>query len=247
MKNFLNLNRKLATNCCVFFVEFLMEKNAKLMAENPAKTTSHTLRFSMDPFAFRSFIYKDNPYLDKAFIDYDRAKFTDKINEYYSVEKLPLHDGYAPFCKHLFVPNFVGESLKDTMLAITDENKHLLKSEYVSRRKEELPVLTRWFDSKDLQKHNIKIPVAKVVDIILYSREQVCKENASMGIKDAVCEGDYAIISAKPQSKNGEIPMEPITMMRNVLPLEEGGSGVKLDREKYLQSVEFWQGHARVQ
>jgi hypothetical protein len=21
---------------------------------------------------------------------------------------LKLHDGYAPFCKHLFVPNFVG-------------------------------------------------------------------------------------------------------------------------------------------
>lgn len=31
--------------------------------------------------------------------------------------------------------------------------------------------------------------------------------------------------------------MDPITMMRNALGVEEGGSGVKLSRDKYLESV----------
>ena len=29
-------------------------------------------------------------------------------------------------------------------------------------------------------------------------------------------------------------------MIRNALGKEEGGSGVTLNREKYMQSVEFW-------
>jgi hypothetical protein len=38
--------------------------------------------------------------------------------------------------------------------------------------------------------------------------------------------------------------MQPITVMRNALGKEHGGSGVPLDWEKYKQSVEFWQTHA---
>ena len=34
--------------------------------------------------------------------------------------------------------------------------------------------------------------------------------------------------------------MDPITMMRNALGAEEGGSGVKLNREEYKKSVDFW-------
>lgn len=51
-------------------------------------------------------------------------------------------DGYAPFCKHVFVPNFVGAKLG--ALEITDANRHLLRSGYTKRRPEELAVLTRW-------------------------------------------------------------------------------------------------------
>jgi hypothetical protein len=40
--------------------------------------------------------------------------------------------------------------------------------------------------------------------------------------------------------------MDPITMMRNSLGAEEGGSGVKLDRDKYMESVEFWSKNALV-
>jgi hypothetical protein len=40
--------------------------------------------------------------------------------------------------------------------------------------------------------------------------------------------------------------MDPITMMRNALGKEHGGSGVGLDRQKYMESVQFWTKHAIV-
>ena len=41
-----------------------------------------------------------------------------------------------------------------------------------------------------------------------------------------------------------EIVMDPITMMRNALGKEEGGSGVQLDKTAYQKSVDFWSKHA---
>ena len=55
---------------------------------------------------------------------------------------------------------------------------------------------------------------------------------------------DYGIVSVKPQDVDVETPMQPITMMRNALGKEYGGSGVPLDFEKYTESVEFWKKHA---
>lgn len=40
--------------------------------------------------------------------------------------------------------------------------------------------------------------------------------------------------------------MTPITMMRNSLGREEGGSGVPMDREAYNASVAFWESHASI-
>ena len=53
-----------------------------------------------------------------------------------------LVDGYADFCKHVFVRNFVGAKLG--ALQIRDENRHLLQCGYSRRRPEELPVLARY-------------------------------------------------------------------------------------------------------
>ena len=50
-------------------------------------------------------------------------------------------DGYAPFCKHILVRNFVGARLG--AMQITDANRHLLQCGYSRRRPEELPVLAR--------------------------------------------------------------------------------------------------------
>jgi hypothetical protein len=40
--------------------------------------------------------------------------------------------------------------------------------------------------------------------------------------------------------------MNPITMMRNALGKEEGGSGVPLNKKDYLEAVEFWSKNALV-
>lgn len=34
--------------------------------------------------------------------------------------------------------------------------------------------------------------------------------------------------------------MDPITMFRNALGKEHGGSGELIDKTKYLKSIEFW-------
>jgi hypothetical protein len=57
---------------------------------------------------------------------------------------------------------------------------------------------------------------------------------------------DYGIISIKPQNVENELPMDPITMMRNALGKEEGGSGVPLDKNKYMESVNFWSKNALI-
>lgn len=38
--------------------------------------------------------------------------------------------------------------------------------------------------------------------------------------------------------------MQPITMLRNALGREEGGSGVALSRGEYEKSVAYWETHA---
>lgn len=42
------------------------------------------------------------------------------------------------------------------------------------------------------------------------------------------------------QDEDFETPMQPITIMRNALGKEEGGSGVPIDREAYMKSVNYW-------
>jgi hypothetical protein len=57
---------------------------------------------------------------------------------------------------------------------------------------------------------------------------------------------DFGIVSVKFEDEKKETPMDPITMMRNALGKAEGGSGVPLDRVKYMESVKFWEKRALV-
>ena len=75
--------------------------------------------------------------------------------------------------------------------------------------------------------------------------DEVCKENEAMG-KTRTQTAPWGIVSIKPQVVDYEQPMQPITMLRNALGKEEGGSGVPLDREEYQKSVDFWSSHAPV-
>ena len=59
-------------------------------------------------------------------ISIPKVEFLQRINNAY--EQLQLIDGYAPFCKHLFVENFT--ELASSTARITSENAHLLHSDY---------------------------------------------------------------------------------------------------------------------
>jgi hypothetical protein len=148
-----------------------------------------------------------------------------------------LVPGYAPFCYHLFLAN---PTLTTCGFApVTDENQHLLRSGYRSRRDGELPVLERWFDG-------LSAPTANFLDVILYSHAQLVKEAADFPEYQAVPDCDWGIVSIIGTLSAAEPPMPPITQMRNALGAAEGGSGAPLDREKYKHAAEFWQQHAAV-
>jgi len=93
--------------------------------------------------------------------------------------------------------------------------------------------------------------MATFMDVILYSRDQIILENAAMkdkpssaaaaaGSADATNAGlspelssvgengewAWGIVSVKPQTVDYELPMNPITVMRNALGKEEGGRSV---------------------
>lgn len=143
-----------------------------------------------------------------------------------------LFPGYAPFCKLVFLRNWT-DAHTGTM-TITPENERWLKSEYKSRNDEELPVLVRWFEGIP------EVPPAEYLCLVFYDREQLAKEGTDIG------DADYGIVAILGQMHDQEEPMTPITAMRNALGVDEGGSGVPLDREAYRRSVEFWNTHAAV-
>lgn len=165
----------------------------------------------------------------------------------------PLVDGYAPFCKHVFLRNTFIPGLKPGAVAITPANAPQLASGFVRRRPEELAVLARWFP-RDCAAARDR-PDATWLDVILYSREQLEKEAAAMPAADragraptqgAAPSAPWGIISVKAQDVGAELPMQPITMLRNALGREEGGSGVPLDRAAYEAAVDYWSAHAVV-
>jgi len=195
----------------------------------------------MDNFCLKNFI-KWSDSRARAFIDYDPEAFTQHVNDWLTVQiESPLVEGYAPFCKHLFIPNWVA-SVHNCTMEITEKNKHLLESDYVSRTPKELAVLQRWFPKEIVGEHR---QMAKFLDVILYSREQLLKEAEARGEECKDTE-EWGIVSIKPQNIDTELPMEPITMLRNALGKKEGGSGVPLDADAYQKSVEFWKVNARI-
>lgn len=148
-----------------------------------------------------------------------------------------LAPGYAPFCTHLFLQNTT--PIVCSFVPITDENRTQLKSGYVARRERELAVLERWFEDVE--------PVrAAYLDVILYSKAQIDIEAADGPDDDVPPDCDWGIVSLIGTLEAVEPPMPPITQLRNALGVEEGGSGVPIDREAYARAVEFWEAHAPI-
>ena len=137
-------------------------------------------------------------------------------------------EGYAPFCTLHVHRNWT--STKCSVIAIDDGNRHMLRSAYEARTPAELPVLVRWFEG-------LEPPVAAYLVPILYDRAQMAKEGTPI-------DSDWGIVGCLYTLQPDEIPMVPITMLRNALGVEEGGSGVPVDRDAYARSVAFWSAHA---
>ena len=87
-----------------------------------------------------------------------------------------LREGYAPFCKHVFIEN-LDEEVKPGAVRITDANTALLRCGYEARASHELPVLGRWFEGQP----GGGGARARFLDVILYSREQILQETAATG------------------------------------------------------------------
>ncbi|KAF6261580.1 hypothetical protein COO60DRAFT_1501168 [Scenedesmus sp. NREL 46B-D3] len=222
------------------------QQQHRQLASSSMSALLHGDTFFLDNFAVRQW---DDPNYSGTRIKYDKVEFIEKVHQLFRDQGGKLVDGYAPFCKHVFVRNFVGAKLG--ALAITPENRQLLRCAYTHRRPEELAVLTRWFPESAVQ----PVPEAQHLDIILYSREQLLQEYADMPSKaggggaepeQLLPNVPWGIISIKAQDEPYETPMQPITIMRNALGREEGGSGVTLDKQAYEASVAYWQGRAAI-
>lgn len=217
-----------------------------IASSSPGSTRNISMSASrvlvIDPFCSRQFAENESSksYGGTIFTN-SIEEFTKIVNERYSEEA--LKEGYAPFCKHLFVVNDFTNA-RVNVLPITKGNEHLLRCEYAARNEKELPVLQRYFP-KDLVGDDL--PKAKYLDLILYSRAQINKENEAMNKgKDPNETAPWGIVSIKAQDVDHELPMTPITAMRNALGKEEGGSGIPIDRDAYMEAYNYWNGHANI-
>lgn len=198
----------------------------------------------LDEFAY---VHFDKPdYEGTKITNMNKADFMRHLNDYLS-EKGGFDsvsvEGYAPFCRHIFLPNHT--DAKVNAIKITDEITPLIRSGYIARRPEELPVLTRWIKASDVPGG---IPKARYLDLIFYSREQLVLEAKAMSnVKLQSGNWDWGLISIKGLTEPRETPMQPITAMRNALGREYGGSSVPIDETKYRESVDYWSNYVSIQ
>ena len=157
--------------------------------------------------------------------DCTAEQFERYLNEH---DPLDVLDGYADFCKLHVHANWT--STRCLTIPISPDNRHQLRSGYEARNPAELPVLTRWFEG-------VESPVANYLIPILYSAEQLRSEGETI-------RADWGVVGCLYTLEPREIPMAPITMMRNALGIAQGGSGVALDQAAYLRSVAFWEQNA---
>ena len=162
----------------------------------------------------------------------------------------PLLPSMWEFCKYLVIKNDFSE-IKTQVLPITLDIYPFIRSGYASRTKEELPILSRWVELPP----SIKLPQAKYIVCVLYSREQLQKEynDKYHPEKDSTVkpfsmaeDAEYGIIAIMGTVLPQPDPLVPVTTMRNALGTAEGGNGEKINHEEYRKSVEFWNSHILV-
>lgn len=124
----------------IYFFErkkYYFKKYLKLKLK--MKAINKTQKIVMNDFCLRQF----NKSKTQSAINYDPIEFALIINEFYLKNKdSKLKEGYAPFCKHLFIENFTDS--KPGYVKITSENERFIQSAYEARTEKELPVLKRF-------------------------------------------------------------------------------------------------------
>jgi hypothetical protein len=107
------------------------QSTASMNAAPPAAPTGATL--VVDPFCYRQF--KDPNYAGTK-INVDKAEFEKIVNEFFEKSGQTLADGYAPFCKHVFMPNFTDAT--SPVVEITADIEPLIRTAYEARTKDEV-------------------------------------------------------------------------------------------------------------
>lgn len=200
----------------------------------------------INKFAYRHW---DNPkFTGTRITSTTKEEFIEHVRNYIE-SKGGFHEasisGYAPFCRHIILPNFTNARVGSILL--TEDLLPKIKTGYLARRPEELPVLCRWIEKKDIP--GGEPPLASELNLIFYNRDQILKENQAMGDENSEddLQHDWGLISIKGQIDKKDSPMQPMTMMRNALGVEYGGSSEKINIKNYNESVEYWEKYISVQ
>jgi hypothetical protein len=229
---------------------------ATAFCSSSSSMSSPQRQIVVDPFAFRQFVeHKSCESYSGTVFNCTISSFEEEVNRCYDQAggETTLVPGYASFCKHIFIKNTLDRNATVNVLEITSENESCLRSVYEARSEQELPVLSRYFPKDLVLSPTLpSLPAASYIDCILYSREQITIENAAM-TKAGEGEGassasssSWGIVSIKAQNCDTELPMQPITAMRNALGKNYGGSGRELKIDDYTESVKYWSKYAIV-
>ena len=136
--------------------------------------------------------------------------------------------GMEDFCSHLIVENW--SDCSSGVVAITDENRGFIQSDYVKRRDGEPSYLARWVNASDIG----GAPRALWLDLALYTREHLSEKE---GIE---IDGDFGIVNIAAHMTNEESPMAPSTVVRNALGTASGGNGAALDLKTNEIGADYW-------
>ena len=150
-----------------------------------------------------------------------------------------IHAGYAEFCKIITIANKTAKGFRfPSIISNVISRKEaraqggVFHTAYEARTSEELPVLVEWVSG-------VEKKAAQFVHIIVYSKQQLEEEGENITAQ-------WGIVSINGSTQSKLEPMKPITAMRNALGVNEGGSGVALDRRAYKTSVAFWSDYIAI-
>jgi hypothetical protein len=198
-------------------------------------------KIEYDPFVTRQFSQNFSGTKVDPEVKDELLEVINDAYDYASTET--MLDSEWSFCKYLILPNEFG--VKCAVREITLDIYPYIRTDYVQRTPEELPILSRFAQLPP----GFKSQEANYIVLVLYSRRQLEKEfkpkeeGQEFYFDDNV---EWGIVSIMGTVLPHPDPLVPITIMRNALGVEEGGNGEKLNKKVYNESVEFWSKHILV-